>query len=113
MRTGIPEALLAVLLSAAPVTSLAAQSPEQLRVGLQQPKPATAPIALDLGLAESKSHWREGLVTGAVLGFLLGAALASYDGYDASIARRLGLGLVGGAVLSMPGALIGGLFPKQ
>jgi hypothetical protein len=103
----------ASILIAAPLGALTAQRPEQLRVGITPPTPAPAPRVFELGLPESHSHWREGLVTGAVLGFVVGAALAGWDGYDASIAKRVGLGLVGAAVLSMPGALIGGLFPKR
>jgi hypothetical protein len=102
--------LLSALFLCAP--SMPAQELRQPRRGFSQSSgPAEAPLVR--WNVESRRHWRAGLVAGAALGFLLGAAAAGYDGHDASMTRRLGLGVVGAAVLSMPGALIGGLFPKR
>jgi len=63
---------------------------------------------------ESKSHWREGAIIGTALGGTVWALLSGTQGDDGSFTVRdavvsLGLGaLIGG----VPGALIGGLFPK-
>ena len=47
---------------------------------------------------------------GAVAGVLFVNAMIDDEG---SAVRRIGLSLVGGAVFAMPGALVGGLFPKR
>jgi hypothetical protein len=91
---------------------LAAQHRADLRVGISAPATSHDASRLLPIRVESKSHWREGAIIGASLGFLLGAAMASYDSDGAPIGRRLVLGLAGAAVVMMPGALIGGLFPR-
>ncbi len=103
----------ALALALAGPMALAAQSQEGLRVGISAPGVSHDTSRRLPIRTESKSHWREGAMIGASLGFLLGAAMASYDSEGASIGRRFGLGLVGAAVIMMPGALIGGLFPKE
>jgi hypothetical protein len=56
------------------------------------------------------THWKTGAIIGAAVGVLFVNAMMVDEG---SAVRRLGLSLVGGAAVAMPGALIGGLFPKR
>jgi hypothetical protein len=65
-------------------------------------------LASELGLE------RSGGQTGAVVGAVVGIVFANLVmDEEASAVRRIGLSIVSGAVVAMPGALVGGLFPKD
>lgn len=60
-------------------------------------------------LSVPATHWQTGAVVGAVVGIVFANLMMDEE---ASAVRRIGLSLVSGAVVAMPGALVGGLFPK-
>jgi hypothetical protein len=64
------------------------------------------------------TYWKEGALVGALLGGTVGAlggaaicGQADEPGKDCTGSTILG-GVVGGVLLAIPGALVGGLFPK-
>lgn len=59
-----------------------------------------------------ETHWRLGAIIGAASGVVLANVLVLTFDDDASVMKHFGFSLVGGAAAMMPGALIGGLFPK-
>lgn len=73
-------------------------------------RPAAPPSAFLAHAPVRPSHWRIGALIGAVGGIVFANVLVNAD---ASPGRRVGLSVVSGAVLAVPGALIGGLFPKR
>jgi hypothetical protein len=61
-------------------------------------------------LSAPATHWQTGAVVGAVVGIVFANLVMDEE---ASAVRRIGLSIVSGAVVAMPGALVGGLFPKD
>jgi len=95
-------------------TALAAQYRDGLRVGISAPTVSHDPRRLLPIRIESRNHWKEGFIIGTALGGTVWALLSGTQGDDGSFTVRdavvsLGLGALLGGV---PGALIGGLFPK-
>lgn len=105
--------LLAVFTSSATVASLPAQRPEQLRVGIQPVRDSLHNINPAVVVRADSSHWKAGFVFGSIVGTLFVASVAG--GYGAELTPRFVVVSVMGGVLigGVPGALIGGLFPKD
>jgi hypothetical protein len=65
------------------------------------------------------TYWKEGLIIGGLLGGISGALLGHglCEDSDSAVKHCTGSllvgGLLGAAILGIPGALIGGQFPKQ
>lgn len=103
----------AVLLFAISVAPLSAQRPEQLRVGIQgarvtdlQLNPAVVPRA-------DSTYWKTGFIFGSIVGSLFIASVAGGFGADLDL-RFVVVSAMGGMLIGgVPGALIGGLFPKH
>ena len=90
---------------------LQAQSATLPRAGFSSTSAGTPHIMnLGISVAVPSTHWRTGAIIGAVVGILFVNAMMDDEG---SAVRRVGLSLAGGAVVMMPGALIGGLFSKR
>ena len=108
--------LIGAVLIAAPVLGgpeLSAQRADQLRRGMKAPVVTNPPRALIALRSPAPTYWKEG----AILGTLVGALViwkAGVVGIE-DFTPRVGFGLLlaGGLVGGVPGALIGGQFPKR
>jgi hypothetical protein len=104
---------LLLLAALAPIGVLPAQRPEQLRVGIQPVRDSLHNINPAVVVRADSSHWKAGFVFGSIVGALFVASVAG--GYGAELTPRFVVVSVMGGVLigGVPGALIGGLFPKR
>ena len=110
MRAGL--AVAAFLFALSP-PSLSAQRPEQLRAGLQAPQVAAPARNPALTARADSSYWKTGFIVGSVVGTLLAAGVAGAYGADLDF-RFVAISVAGGVLIGgVPGALIGGLFPKR
>ena len=114
MRSPRRALLLAASLLLVATPSIHAQSAARLRVGITAPVPPREESSL-LGMprVESRSYWKEGFIIGTVLGTLVILPFAGWDG-DSITPSDVLIAVVGGSLIGgVPGALIGGLFPKR
>ena len=105
-------ALLVVFTTLAMADPASAQRVSGARVGLAQPP--TAPVVATMAMHRRASYWKTGAIVGAVLGLGLVALSvgAAGDGGSTSAGEVFVLGSMGILLGGVPGALIGGLFPK-
>ena len=104
--------LVAALLCGLGGQALSAQSAAMPRRGLSiADAPAVQSIDLGFRRALPATHWKTGAIIGAVAGVIFANAMMGDE--SVAIPRRVGLSLVSAAAAAMPGALIGGLFPKR
>ncbi len=98
--------------------ALAAQYRVSLRVGISAPVAPTVAVSNALSSAVKPTHWKRGALIGAVIGASAWIAINLSQGCGGSgsdsdcVVWAVGLSPVFGLLGAIPGALIGGLFPK-
>ncbi|HRP08565.1 MAG TPA: hypothetical protein PLL69_08755 [Gemmatimonadales bacterium] len=96
-----------------PLQGMAAQGPARPDYGFRSGMAVSQHDSLAIRhIVESPTHWRTGLIVGAVAGAGLGlVAMGAADHTPSASSVVLAMG-IGALVGMVPGALIGGLFPK-
>jgi hypothetical protein len=103
--------LIAIPVLGAP--ELSGQRADQLRQGMRAPVAADPPRAIIALRPPAPTYWKEGAIIGTLVGALV-IWKAGVVGIE-KFTPRVGFGLLlaGGLVGGVPGALIGGQFPKR